>query len=216
MPLYLKKNLPHARLGIWEITETPGELYQMASLSPGEEAFYGHLNTETRKKHWLSYRLLLPKLLPVQAVSGISYDKFGKPYLDNGAGQISVAHSGKFAALIVSENGPAGIDIEHIRDKILNLTHKFLTDREQEYRFPTAVRESLYVIWGAKEALYKLHGQTGLQFREHLEIEPFVYAGHGKVKGHLRIGETHRIMELFYETIEDYLLVYTVGHGQRP
>ncbi len=213
MPLYLKKDLRHARLGIWEITETPGELYQMASLSSHEEAFYARLKTETRKKHWLSYRLLLPKLLPAHAVSGISYDKFGKPFLDNGAGHISVAHSGKFAALIISEHYQAGIDIEHIQNKILSLTHKFLTGREQEYRFPTAVRESLYVIWCAKEALYKLHGQTGLQFSKHLEVDPFVYTGNGRVKAHIRIGETHRIMELFYETIEDYMLVYTV---ERP
>ncbi len=212
MPLYLKKDLRHARLGIWEITENTGELYEMASLSPQEEAFYSRLGTEVRRKHWLSYRLLLPKLLPAHAVSGISYDKYGKPSLDNGAGHISVAHSGKFATLIISERFPTGIDIEHMQHKILNLAHKFLTDREQEYRFATAVRESLYVIWGAKEALYKLHGETGLQFSKHLEIEPFTYTGNGKVKGHLHIGETHRIMELFYETIEDYLLVYTVEH----
>ncbi len=210
MPLYLKKNLRHARLGIWEITEAPGELYQMASLSSREEAFYARLKTETRKKHWLSYRLLLPKLLPGHAASGISYDKFGKPFLDNGAGHISVAHSGKFAALIVSEHCQAGIDIEHIQNKILGLTHKFLTSQEQEYHFPTTVRESLYVIWCAKEALYKLHGQTGMQFSKHLEIEPFVYTGNGTVIGYIRKGQTQQVMKLFYETIEEYMLVYTL------
>ncbi len=213
MPVYLKKNLRHARLGIWEITETSGELYRMARLSSHEKAFYARLKSDTRKKHWLSYRLLLPKLLPAHAVSGISYDNFGKPLLDNGAGHISVAHSGKFATLIISEHYPTGIDIEKIQNKILSLSHKFLSDKEQEYRFPTAVKESLFVIWCAKEALYKQQGQSGLQFRKHLEIEPFAYTGNGRVKGHVRQGETHRVMELFYETIEDYLLVYTV---ERP
>ncbi len=211
MPLYLKKNMHHARLGVWEITETTGELLDMLRLSPAEQEYYKLLQSETRKKHWLSYRLLLPELLPASHVSGISYDGYGKPWLDNGAGHISVAHSGKFATLIVSETRHVGIDIECIKDKILNLSHKFLTEKEQEYRFPSAVRESLYVIWCAKEALYKLYGKKGLHFSKHLHIDDFAYSGNGRITGHINTGDTHKVYTLLYETLDEYMLVFAPG-----
>ena len=211
MPLYLKKTMQQAQLGVWEITEDPGELQRMVSLTPAEQQYYSQLQSETRRRHWLSYRLLIPELLPASLVSGISYDGYGKPHLDNDAGHISVAHSGKFATLIISKTQQAGIDIECIRNKILNLSHKFLTEKEKEYRFPAAVTESLYVIWGAKEALYKLHGKRGIHFAEHLWIEPFAYTGNGKVTGHINNGDTHKVYTLFYETLDDYMMVYTPG-----
>ncbi len=210
MGLFLKKTIPHGTLGIWEIVEPLGELYRKASLTTAEQKFYASLLSPLRKKHWLSYRLILPYLLEPDSASGISYDQYGKPHLDNGAGHISVAHSGKYSALITSQTKAVGVDIEALHPKIFKLTHKFLSDEELEYKFNTNAWESLYLIWCAKEALYKLYGKKGLSFREHILIEPFVFTGNGKITGHIKTQETSGRYSLFYESIENYLLVYTI------
>ncbi len=212
MGLFLKKNIPYAALGIWEITEPLGDLYKAASLSNAEQRFYASLQSPLRKKHWLSYRLILPHLLKPDSVSGISYDQYGKPHLDNGAGHISVAHSGMYSALITSETKAVGVDIEALHSKIFKIAHKFLSDEELNYKFNTNTTESLYIIWCAKEAMYKLYGGKGLSFKEHMHVEPFAFSGSGEVTGYIKTKGTSRGFRLFYESIDNYLLVYTIDN----
>ncbi len=210
MGLLFTKYIPNARLGIWEITETTEELYRQARLTPSEQDFYKQLKSPLRQKHWLSYRLILPHLAEPDAVSGIAYDEFGKPYLENGAGQISVAHSGKYAVFIISKTNRVGIDIEAIQPKIVRLTHKFLTKEEMEYKFASRTTESLCVIWCAKEALYKLHGGRGLVFSEHIHINNFTFTGNGNLTGYVTHEHNRTKYRLFYESLDDYILVYTI------
>jgi len=208
--LFIKKT-PKAILGIWEVTESPEELLKEVNLTPGEEVFFEQLRSPLRKKHWLAYRLILPHLLDEKPVSGISYDSHGKPSLDNGAGHISVAHSGRFATMIFSPGQRVGIDIEAIQPKIIKLVHKFLSPVELEYKFPAHLTESLCLIWCAKEALYKFYGGRGVVFSEHLHIDPFLYEGTGQITGSVTVNGKTRAYRLHYETIDDYLLVYLCG-----
>lgn len=197
-----------AILGVWEVTESLEELIQQVNLSPGEQVFYQQLSSPLRKKHWLAYRMILPHLLDEEPASGISYDPFGKPILDNGAGHISVAHSGRFATMIYSRIHQVGIDIEAIQPKIIKLVHKFLSPCELEYKFSAHLTESLCLIWCAKEALYKMYGGRGIVFSEHLHVDPFFYEGTGQITGSvIRKGKIH-FHRIHYETIDDYLLVY--------
>ncbi len=210
MGLFLTKNIPNARLGIWEITEKTEELYRLARLTPSEQDFYKQLKSPLRQQHWLSYRLILPHLVESVAVSGITYDEYGKPHLENGVGHISVAHSGNYAALIISKTNRVGIDIEAIQPKIVRLTHKFLAKEEMEYKFSSRAIESLCVIWCAKEALYKLHGGRGLVFSEHIHINHFTYTGNGHLTGYVTNKRNQNQYTLFYESLDDYILVYTI------
>lgn len=200
----------NAGLGVWEITEPVEELLGQVKLSDEEQVFYRGLKSQMRRRQWLSYRLILPQLIDPQAVSGIGYDDQGKPGLENAAGHVSATHSGKFSALIFSKTKRVGVDIEIIHPRIIKLTHKFLNPEELEYRFASHALESLYVIWGAKEALYKLHGGCGLVFSQHIHINPFVFTGNGQITGRVNRGDETLTYTLFYESLEDYILVYTV------
>lgn len=215
MGLLLSKHMAGASLGVWEITEDEEELRRMSRLSAGEQDYLASLQSPLRRKHWLSYRLILPALLPQKLLSGVSYDAQGKPFLDNGARQLSVAHSGVFSAAIVSEKQAVGIDIEEIQPKIHRLAHKFLCEEEMEYRFPSHPTESLITIWCAKEALFKLYGKTGLSMREHILIRSFAFTGTGRLRGEIRTRTFRRDFRLSYETLANYLLVYVIDqHGQ--
>ena len=71
--------------------------------------------------------------------------------------------------------------------------------------------EHLHVYWGAKECLYKAYGRRQLDFKGHIHIDPFAYdlsKGYftGQVKKEAFVGH----FELYYEKIDDYMLVYAL------
>ncbi len=211
MGLLLTKSINGARLGIWEVTESLEDLRGKVRLTGLEREFFASLQSPLRKKHWLSYRLILPHILRKMPPGGIFYDSFGKPRIVNGAGQISVSHSGRYSVMIASRNKSVGVDIEKVDDKIFRLAHKFLSPGEMEYSFGSFPTESLMLIWCAKEAMYKLHGRGGLSFSRDLFVERFSFEGSGTVTGHIK--SMHRITDhqLHYESIDNYLLVYTIA-----
>jgi phosphopantetheinyl transferase len=210
MSLFLKKKLNDATLGVWEIKESVEELWKSVNLTEQELKYYSYLRSDTRRQHWLSYRLILPHLLKVDELTGIQYDESGKPFLNNGLKHISVTHSGRFSALIASTKKSVGIDMEQMSPKIFKVAHKFLNDCELRIVFSEYAMEGLYVIWAAKEALFKLYGKRDIQFREDIRIFPFEFLGQGTIKGEITGKDETRFYEISYQTLENYILVYAV------
>ena len=212
MGLFYKKVIKNASIGVWEINETVEELYQKIKLSEREQETFDSLKTISRKRHWLSYRLILPYLVKPEELSAIDYDEYGKPYLNNGVRHISVSHSGKFSALIVSPNRSVGIDIEEVDPKIFNIAHKFLHGNEVTCSVGKNALQKLYIIWAAKESLYKLYGKRNILFKDNIRIFPFSFKGYGDVKGEISSDEFCKSYSLFYQTLEKYILVYSVDN----
>lgn len=210
MSLFLKKKLHNAALGVWEINETIEELWKGVSLSEQELKYYSYLRSDLRRQHWLSYRLILPHLITPGELTGIEYDEFGKPRLNNGLRHISVTHSGRFSALIASNTNNVGIDIEEMSPKIFKVSHKFLNDCELRIVFSSFAMEGLYVIWAAKETLFKLYGRRDLQFREDIRIMPFEFSGQGTIQGIITAKDFSKSYEVNYQTLDNYILVYAV------
>ena len=216
MSLYLKKFVQDAAIGIWEINESEDELYQQLNLSAEEEKIFSSLKTATRKQHWLSYRMILPFLIHESQLNTISYDEFGKPYLNNGVRHISVSHSGKFSALISSPTHSVGIDIERIEKKIHKICHKFLNEKEIAYLGPNAGINSLYTIWVAKEALFKLHGKRDIRFRDDIYIEPFESSDSGTVYGTIFADPAPKTVAVNYQIMDGYNLAYAIDRFPAP
>ncbi len=210
MSLFLKKFVQDAAIGIWEISESVDELYAQLKLSPEEERIFSSLKTPTRKQHWLSYRMILPYLVRDHELSSICYDEYGKPYLNNGVRHISVSHSGKYSALIASPTFTVGIDIERMESKIHRISHKFLNREEISEAGPGLSLETLYIMWAAKETLYKLHGKRDILFREHIYIAPFAPAEKGIVYGTLKLEGQSRTFPVEYQMFDDYILAYAL------
>jgi 4'-phosphopantetheinyl transferase EntD len=59
--------------------------------------------------------------------------------------------------VITSSTHPVGIDIERLKDRIYRIKDRFLTIEEHKSLGETNRLEKLYVIWGAKESLYKIY-----------------------------------------------------------
>jgi phosphopantetheine--protein transferase-like protein len=139
----------------------------------------------------------------------VNYDEVGKPYLQFKSHHLSVSHAGKFSAAIVNKNSLVGIDIEKVHPKIHKIVHKFLSEKEIMNISPANDIDSLYVCWGAKEALYKLYGKKNLLFIENILLDSFVYSGSGDITGTISTNEFKQKFNLHYEKLQDYMLVYT-------
>ncbi len=215
MSLFLKKSVKDASIGIWEISESVDELYAQLTLSEEEEKIFSALRSPLRKQHWLSYRMILPYLVKPSELSAITYDESGKPFLNNGVRHISVAHSGKYSALIASPVHSVGVDIERVGGKIRRIHHKFLNDRELAETGPEPDLETLYIMWAAKETLFKLHGKRDIRFRDQIYISPFAASDSGLVYGRLLTDKgEHAPISVHYQMLDDYILAYAVDRSR--
>ena len=212
MPLMLIKEIDvQTRLGIWKIDEPKEALKEQVELDPTEENLYSSFKSEVRKKQWLSYRILLKKML-FPDYSFLEYDSFGKPHLRNSRLYLSISHSGDFSAVITSKTSPVGIDIERLKERIYRIKDKFLTVEETLEIGEADRLEKLTIAWGAKEALYKIYGKPEVDFQRDIFIESFTYlcGGKGQCTALLTTPEGAEKYDIFYERISDYMLVYAL------
>ncbi len=149
----------NTRLGIWKITEQPQNIFDKYIIKPHEKIQFEKINNQSRKTEWICTRLLLSNLTSIN--TSIYYNNFGKPELNTGDYKISVSHSKKFVAILLSKNKTPGIDIEQITDRPQKIKHKFLTTNEQQW---CTTNFELTTAWSAKETIYKIFG-PGLDFK---------------------------------------------------
>jgi phosphopantetheine--protein transferase-like protein len=141
----------------------------------------------------------------------ILYRESGKPYLSNNI-QISISHSYDWLVVLFSFNGVAvGVDIEKVRDKVLNIKEKFLSEKELQ-DLKNASVEKYITYWAVKEAIYKAIGKIGLIFEEHIYIEDFIYSPQGgKINAQVIGSELKKTYTLHYQSLNEYILVYTIN-----
>ena len=115
---------------------------------------------------------LLNELFPNEKVR-LMYRENGKPYAENKTGGISISHSHHLLAILVDHsNIHTGLDVELIRDKVLKIRHKFLSEREQNFIPKDNVMMHL-AAWCIKETIYKIYAEGMLDFRENIHIDEF-------------------------------------------
>ncbi len=138
----------------------------------------------------------------------LSYNADGKPELPQENCHISISHSHDKLVIICNKLVPTGIDIELIRDKVLKIQDKFLSDLE--IRDAKNNVEKLILYWGAKETLFKLYSLKEIVFADHLFIHDFELKSEGLLMAEIRLGTFHKKLSLHYEKLEDYMLVYVL------
>jgi len=138
----------------------------------------------------------------------INYDNKGKPFLEGDSRHISISHSHDKLAIIVNDSQSTGIDIELIRDKVLKIKHKFLTN--EELKDADDDTEKLLIYWAAKETLYKIYGLKEVDFIAHLFVKPFTKHNLGSIIGNINLPEFKESFELNYQILDDYVLVYAL------
>jgi 4'-phosphopantetheinyl transferase len=206
MPLYKSEEItPGTRLYIWKITETEEELAVM-DLKPACHGRIDRMKSSQHRRGFLSVRWLLKEA--GYSDFDLHYDADGKPYLKDG-NYISITHSYGFSGIILG-NRNVGIDMELRREKVITIADKFI-DKEFAYLDPMHLdtyMHMLIVIWGVKEAVFKMISRDGLSFKQHMNVLPFIYSD-GKGSATVKFEEIYNSYSFFFEEIEDFTLVYS-------
>jgi phosphopantetheinyl transferase len=174
MPLYKTIIVnDHTSIAIWKVDETETHLQKDITLSHNCKTRFNGMKSEMHRRAFLSIRHLLALYGYVD--DDLYYNEVGKPHLKDGT-YISITHSHHFTAIIIGKQNEVGIDIEMQRDKILRIAHKFTPVNEYRTLANTeAVVRKLTIVWGAKESLYKIYGQKGLSFLQHINVSDFLF-----------------------------------------
>lgn len=208
MPLYNTLTVnPSINAYLWQVTESESELSEGIVLTPHCQKRMDGMKSELHRRAFLSIRHLMAEAGYVDM--DLSYDNAGKPHLKDG-NKISITHSNHFTGIIVSSDKEVGIDIEMQREKILRIAHKFTPIEEYStIANRDALIRKLTIVWGAKEALYKIYAEPGLSFIHHIDVKDFSFEDGRTTAGILYHGD-----ESFYEIdfleFEGFTCVYAV------
>lgn len=190
----------------WDVTESADFLLRKLNLSEEKvERFYSF-----PEKQGMEYLGLYACLDALQLSATVLYSSRGKPFLDTGK-EISISHSYQKVSIAVGR-GVIGLDIEKKRDeKILNVAQKFIrADEKRWIPHNQDLADYLHIIWGIKEALYKINGGTLWNFLNHYIVSPFELVPNKRITCWITDNILAKKYRAFFRRINDYYLVWVI------
>lgn len=155
-------------MAVWKITESIEELKEMLWMFPQEEFKF-----QSRNLQWLASRVLLQTVLQNKTDSKrlkVLKQPNGRPYIDDLGWNFSMSHSGDYAAVLLSKTGSVGVDIEAVSGRIKTIARKFINDYEWQHLAGENDLHTMYLIWSAKEAIFKWFGDGQVDFKKHMQV----------------------------------------------
>lgn len=187
-------------MAVWKITESVSELKEMLWMFPHEEFKF-----ESRNLHWLASRVVLQELLKDKILHEehrLLKMPNGKPYITGLDCEVSLSHSGEYAAVMISRSGRVGVDIEEINERIKKIARKFINDYEWQHLEGENDLHTMYLLWAAKEAIFKWYGDGEVDFRKHMKI---IFPGNADETCYHAVlskeGET--LLKVYHQIIDD-------------
>lgn len=178
MPLQRKLCWDGVDVWVWKITETADEL---SLLVPGEQACYARetFASEIRRAEWLAVRAIVAQQFGDKA--RVVYDVAGKPSIEDVAGYISVSHTKGYAVVAFSRECEVGVDVELVSRDVLPVAGRFMPAESLDV-FPSVKRNKVALLnWCAKEALFKITGDLGGNFKDNISVGELGSGERGRV-----------------------------------
>lgn len=194
---------PNTRILIWQITETIDILLSKIQLDNSSQQIFDLKKKEIHKKQFLAIRNILELMSSEKYL--VSYSEIGKPYL-NSKKNISVTHSGSYAALIVSDK-QVGIDLEEFGEKIKKIEKKFL-DVELDYPIDLSI-SNLLVYWNIKESIFKSLENKPMDFRKNIIVLPLEKENNKVKSWYINNDEIYSFCS-YYKVSKNYTLAYVI------
>jgi phosphopantetheinyl transferase len=190
-------------IGIWKIEETEEQLLLLfddkkAVLQQIEQA-----SNPVKRCEKLAVRALLKTLTGEE--KRIIYMPSGKPALSDRSFNISISHTKGYASVALHKNRITGIDIEAVSNRACRINHRFMSIKEREALDKSNEAVVSLLNWSAKETVYKLMSQEGVDFQKEIFIAPFTLEDN-----RLLATESHtpdrKEFTLYFEVTRDYVL----------
>ncbi|MFA5573981.1 MAG: 4'-phosphopantetheinyl transferase superfamily protein [Brumimicrobium sp.] len=167
-------------------------------LLPHEWETLSKINHPNKKREFVAMRTLRTLIFGNEK---ILYNEIGAPYIEN-HGFISISHADCVVGLAFCEDFRVGLDLEPIREMVLRVKHKFLSQKEKE-SFDLNSTEEMIKIWSGKEALYKLSGRKKIIFAKQLLLTRIDEL---RWKGEMVFPDTHKEVEMVIEKIDNFVI----------
>lgn len=210
MALLLQEGCENTRWGLWKLEENMEELLVFL---PGwlREEYRQEAETFTspsRQTEWLAVRALLSQM--AGSDKRISYASNGKPCLADGSYYISISHTRGYVAIMLSTEGPVGIDIEQFGSRVHRVANRFLNPEDEVV--PDEGSEdttcSLLLHWSAKEAVYKRIEHPDADLRK-LKLSPFFPQSAGNIVVQECSTAVCEQFSVSYRVFQDFVLTWT-------
>ena len=213
MPIELQEDLmPGIHLAVWKITETEDFFDRRLQLTPQGLSEKEKISHPSKRLQFLASRLLMQELLPENSSNRVIKTGFGKLVVPGSEVHISISHSGVYAAAAISDRN-FGIDIQVPDTRLLQLSKKFIGPGEAENLKKEKNLSPLdfyHLVWGAKESMFKAYEKGGLDFIDHLKVQPFEAkktGDWGETTATLQKSEARKKFIIYFNRCRHYFLV---------
>jgi len=200
MPEKFSRQIDKGFISVWEIDE-PVSFFEKAA---------GTLMFDQLSDQHSEYRLLqklVPHFLLARYHENVQLNNLErKPVASKG--YVSISHCQHTLALFYHPERPVGIDIEHEHPKVLRIRKKYMNAQELEFCADDVVR--CLVVWAAKEALFKKHGNETAFFAENISIEPFAANAPFNLQAQVRVNGVLISEKLRCELNHGLVMVHTL------
>ena len=213
--LIRKENLSNNGLmGIWKIEETTDELLKLFPNEIRAEAqnSIADIKSKRRRTELLSTRVMLLELLG--EIKTLLNQSDGKPYLSDNSYNISISHTKGYAAILLHKTQPVGIDLETRSERVKKVAYRFIS--EDEYIDPHQKIVHQLLHWSAKECMFKLINEPGIDFKKQLHLKPFTPDSAGMIEAFETKTEVKKNFKINYEVHPTYVLTWVVDTKNAP
>ena len=177
-------------LYIWHVTESVDDLKNMCNKKGIFTNDISDIKSQSRKTEILVTKLLVNLIFGKEAI--LCHRQDGAPYIDKCDTHISISHTHGAVCIAINNVNPIGIDIERIGTRVIRVREKFLNELEKR--------------WTAKEALFKVIPDSGIDFSEHLLLSPFYTQDDNSITFQSRF--TKKAIPEIYNIISDIHMEY--------
>lgn len=198
---------PGTTLYVWKIEETFEDLLDQVALTDANMVRLMSMKSEQHQRGFLSVRMLFREA--GYSDSDVTYHETGKPQLSDGR-HITISHSHELSAIIVGEQH-FGLDLEMMREKIIRIADKFTSAPEEEKLNPESESyiAELTMLWGVKEAIFKIRNEVGISFKDHVTTFSWDMQTR-KARAVLDFEGTQRFYQVQFFPVGPYMLVYAI------
>lgn len=206
MAIYRKYQQGDLTVAVWKVDETVEQLRSMFHQFSVYEEGFARFTTEKRKQEWLAVRVLLKEMLGEE--KSIAYLPSGKPYLEDGSMHVSFSHTHGYVAVALHPSAEVGVDIEQYGTRVQRVASRFIREDEKVSIASGDEIVGLLLHWSAKETMFKLMDDQGVDFIDHLHVLPFLQEESGTFKACEYRSDKEMEFLIHYDTHSDYVLTF--------
>jgi 4'-phosphopantetheinyl transferase len=202
MPIQFKSSSNGTSVLVWHITEPVQFFLSALRLTAFDTERFAQLKTDERRLEFLVPRYLFRLHTGVEP--DWHFETTGRPRPFGGL-HFSVSHCRDFAAIAVNPQQHTGIDVEIISVRAGRVAQKFLGSTETIFATDDA---HTTLLWSAKETLFKMCVNQGIDFKSQLLVENIPGGNSGMLPCKIKKAEKTVHAELEFRIFDKNVIVW--------